>query len=62
MIEMLKSRDCYLKIGDVVIVKDETLPRLSWRKGRAMELHAGDGDVIGSASVKVYQKNSDKTF
>ena len=58
----VKSSDCYLKIGDVVIVKDETLPRLSWRKGRVMELYAGDDDVIRSASVKVYQRNSDKTF
>ena len=57
-----KISDCYLKIGDAVIVKDETLPRLSWRKGRVMELYAGDDDVIRSASVKVYQRNSDKTF
>ena len=27
-----------------------------------MELHAGDDAIIRSAFVKVYQKNSDKTF
>ena len=58
----VKSSNCYLKIGHVVIVKDETLPRLSWRKGRIIELHAGNDDVIKNGSLKVYQKNSDKTF
>ena len=37
----VKSSD-YLKIADVVIVKDQTLPQLSWRKERVMELHAGN--------------------
>ena len=27
-----------------------------------MQLHAGNGDVIRSTSVKVYQKNNNKTF
>ena len=36
--------------------------RLSWRKGRVMELHADHDDIIRSASVNVYQKNSDQTF
>ena len=58
----IKSSDCYLKRDNVIIVKEETMPRLSWRKGRVMELHAGDDAIIRSAFVKVYQKNSDKTF
>ena len=58
----IKRSDCYLKRGDVIIVKEETMPRLSWRKRRVMELHAGDDAIIRSAFVKVYQKNSDKTF
>ena len=58
----VKSSDCYLKIGDVKQLKDETLPRLSWRKGRVIGLHSGHDAVIRSASVKVYQRNSDKTF
>ena len=58
----VKSSDRYLKIGDVVIVKDVKLPRLSWRKGRVIGLHSGHDDVIRSASVKVYQRNTDKTF
>ena len=49
----IKSSDCYLKRGNVIIVKEETMPRLSWRKGRVMELHAGDDAIIRSAFVKV---------
>ena len=41
----VKSRD-YLKIADVVIVKDQNLPQLSWRKERVMELHASNDDVF----------------
>ena len=51
-----------MKIGDVVIVKGETLPQLSWRKGRIIEVHTGNDDVIRSGYLKVYQKSSDKTF
>ena len=47
---------------DVAIVKGETVPRLSWRKGRIIDLHTGNDDVIRSGYLKVYQKNSDKTF
>ena len=47
---------------DVVIVKGETVPRLSWRKGRIIDLQTGNDDVIRSGYLKVYQKNSDKTF
>ena len=57
----IKSSKCYLKIGDLVIVKDEILTLLSW-KGRVMELQTGNDDVIRSTSVKIYQKNSDKTL
>ena len=49
----IKSSDCYLKRGNVIIVKEETMPRLSWRKGRVMELQAGDDAIIRSAFVKV---------
>ena len=58
----VKSSDFYLKIGDIVIVKSGTLPRLSWRKGRVIGLHSGHDDVIRSASVKVYQRNSDNAL
>ena len=38
------------------------MPRSSWRKGCVKELHAGDYNIIRSASVKIYQKNSDTTI
>ena len=59
----IESSDCYLKISDVVvIVLVETLQQLSWRKVRVIELYTDNDDFIRSASVKVYQKSSDKTF
>ena len=35
----VKSSDCYLKVSDVVIVKDETLPRLSLEKAHFIKLY-----------------------
>ena len=48
----VKSSDCYLKVSDVVIVKDETLPRLSLEKAHFIKLYPGNHDVIRGEYMK----------
>ena len=47
------NSSCNLKEGDVVLIKDDTLPRLSWRKGKVEKL---------AAEVRVYQQRNKKTI
>ena len=49
-----------LVIGDVVPVKEENLPRISWRKGRIINVIRGVDKLIREAEIKVRQRNSDK--
>ena len=53
--------DCFLKEGDIVLVKGDNIPRLSWRKGKIEKLISGDDGLIRGADIRVYQRNLDKT-
>ena len=53
---------CYIKEGDVVLIKNDTLPRLSWRKGKVEKLiHSEDG-LVRAADIRVYQQKKNKTI
>ena len=41
-------------------VKEENLPRISWRKGRIINVIRGVDKLIREAEIKVRQRNSDK--
>ncbi|XP_018405677.1 PREDICTED: uncharacterized protein LOC108782025 [Cyphomyrmex costatus] len=41
-----------LKIGDLVLIKDDNLPPLRWRLGRVVELHPGIDLVTRAATVR----------
>lgn len=41
-----------LKIGDIVIIKDERLPPATWALGRIQETHPGKDDKVRVVSVK----------
>ena len=40
-------------IGDVVLVKEENLPRILWRKGRIINVIRGVDKLIRRAEIKV---------
>ena len=42
-----------LKIGDVVLMREENLSKSSWKLARIHELFKGKDNVIRSASLKV---------
>ena len=45
------NKTCVLKVNDIVLVKGDSAPRLSWRKGK-----------VCGADVRVYQDNLGKTI
>ena len=49
-----------LSVGDVVIIKDENVNRLSWRKGRITKLIESRDNNIRAVELNVYQPNSDR--
>lgn len=42
-----------LKIGSLVIVKEDNVPPLKWNLGRVVQLHPGEDGIIRVASVKL---------
>ena len=49
-----------LSVGDVVIIKDENVIRLSWLKGRITKLIESPDNNIRAVELNVYQPNSDR--
>jgi hypothetical protein len=41
-----------IKIGDLVIIKDDRFPPLSWRMGRVLDVFPGDDGIIRVVSLK----------
>ena len=51
-----------VKVNDIVLVNDDSIPHLSWRKGKVEKLIYGDGNLVRRANVCVYQDNLGKTI
>ena len=43
-----------LKIGQIVLIKDENTPPLSWPMGRIIELHPGKDNIVRVVTVQTY--------
>ncbi|XP_011858157.1 PREDICTED: uncharacterized protein LOC105555724, partial [Vollenhovia emeryi] len=52
-----KKEQCNLKIGDLVVLRDEQLPPLKWKLGRVLELHPGADDLVRVVTVKTVDGN-----
>ena len=46
-----------LKIGDIVIVKEDNMPPLSWALARVTALHPGAGNVPRVATIRIRNKD-----
>ena len=53
---------CILKVNNIVLVKDDSVPRLSCQKGKVGKLICGDDNLVHRADVCVYQDNLGKTI
>lgn len=47
-------------VGDVVILKEESLPRNMWKLGRIVEVYPSDDNLVRSVKVVVGDSNLDK--
>ena len=54
--------NCVLKVNDIVLVKGDSAPRLSWRKETVEKLIYGDDNLVRGADVRVYQDKLGKTI
>ena len=54
------NNTCVLKVSDIVLVKSDSEPRLSWRKGKVEKLIYRDDNLVRGADVRVYQDNLGK--
>lgn len=62
-LQILQSRSKWqncsdnLKIGDVVMVKDDRLPPLKWMMGRVIETHPGKDNLVRVCTIKTKNGN-----
>ena len=54
------NNTCTLKVNDIVLLKVDSAPRLSWWKGKIEKLVYGNDNLVRGADVRVYQDNSGK--
>ena len=57
----MADNECKLHEGEVVLIMDEVLPRLKWRKGKTERLIPGNDKLIRGAVVRVFQSNTGKS-
>ena len=50
-----------LRIGDIVLLKEDNKPRLSWRKGKIEAFFVGKDNVTRGVKISVYQNKLQKT-
>ena len=55
------DEDCRLYVGDIVLLREEFVPRMKWRKGKVLKLICGIDNKVRGAELLVYNKNSEKT-
>ena len=48
-----KTKGREIKLGELVLIKDEIIPRSRWRIGRVYKLHKGKDNKIRGAYLKV---------
>ena len=56
------NNPCVLNVNNIVLVKSDSTPRLSLRKGKVEKLTYGDDNLVRGADVRVYQDKLGKTI
>ena len=55
------NNDLRLLHNDVVLIKEDNVPRMLWRKGRIIKFIKGSDDLSRGAEIKVYQRSKGTT-
>ena len=56
------NNTCVFKGTDIALVKGDSAPCLSWRKGKVEKLIYGDDNLVRGAVARVYQDKLGKTI
>ena len=56
------NNDCEVKVGDIVLIKEEGISRRRWRKGRVEKLIRGNDSLVRGVELKVNLGNSGQTM
>ena len=56
-----RSAICSLKVGDLVLIKEDIIPRLSWKKGVVDQLITGHDGAARGAIIRTKSKNTKET-
>ena len=52
---------CDIKVGDVLLIKQDKIPRMCWKKGKVESLIIGTDGYVRGAILKTHQKKLNKT-
>ena len=55
------NAECPLKVGNVVLIKQDVVPRIRWKKGIVEKLIIGKDGFVRGAVLRTNQNKSDKT-
>ena len=53
-----RSATCTLKVSDLVLIKEDFIPRLSWKKGIVHQVITGHDGAVRGASIRTRYKNT----
>ena len=56
-----RSITCSLKVGDLVLIKEDIIPSLSWKKGVVDQLITGHDGAVSGAIIRTKSKNTKET-
>ena len=52
---------CSLKVGDLIIIKEDIIPRLSWKRGVVDQLVTGHDSAVRGAIIRTKSKTAKET-
>ena len=55
-----KSARRNVKTGDIVILKEESIPRNEWRLGRVLDVYKDEDGLVQKATVQIGDRNLGK--
>ena len=56
------NNDCKAKVGDILLIKEEGVSRMRWRKRRIEKLIRGNDSLVRGVELKVNLGNSGQTM
>lgn len=49
-----------MQVGDIVIVKEEEIPRNEWKLARVLEVHKDDDGLVRKATIQIGERKLGK--